>query len=81
MVLSSADLSDHLLTLRASLAEDGWGRPVDRPLIRLFNDLVGCAKKLCPADPIVRAIEPAPPAVRSNTLRALVDQLLLALDE
>jgi hypothetical protein len=63
------------------LAEDRWAKPVQSPLVRLFNELVACAKKLRPTDPIVRSIEAAQPAVGSNTLCALVDQLLIALDE
>jgi hypothetical protein len=81
MAVLPGELCDRLLTLRASLAEDMWNNTVQSPLIRLFNELVGQAKAICPADPILRSIEPATSHDRSRTLRALVDQLLVALDE
>jgi hypothetical protein len=47
----------------------------------LFNDLVVCAKKLRPADPILRSIEPAKTELEAATLRTLVDRILVPLGE
>jgi hypothetical protein len=79
--LSTPELCDRLLALRSSLTEERWAGTVQSPVLALFNELVGCAKKLQPADPILRSIEPAKTAVKAATLRTLVDQILVALGE
>ena len=81
MPLSTPELCDRLLALRSSLTEERWAGTVQSPVLALFNELVGCAKKLQPADPILRSIDPAKPAVKAATLRTLVDQILVALGE
>jgi hypothetical protein len=77
--LSTPELCDRLLALRSSLTEERWAGTVQSPVLALFNELVVCAKKLEPADPILRSIEPANATVRATTLRTVVDQILIAL--
>jgi hypothetical protein len=77
--LSTPELCDRLLALRSGLTEARWTRPVQSPVLALFNELVACAKKLQPADPILRSIEPARPVVNALTLVTVIDQVLVAL--
>lgn len=81
MHISTYELCNRLRVFRSGLAEDRWMLTVQPPVLGVFNELASCAKKRQPADPILRAIEPARGRVKPATLCALVDQILIALEE
>lgn len=81
MPLASPDIYDRLVALRSSLIQDSWASSVQRPVVSVFNKLAVSAAKLQPDDPILRSIEPVTAEIKPGTLCALIDQILIALDE
>jgi hypothetical protein len=71
---------DHLAALRRSVADGIWLPSVDAPVVALFNELLAEARAVRPDAQVLRVIEPQKSNVRPQTLLALADQILLALD-